>query len=271
VSFELRHRARTSRGEIAFAVLGDGPPVVLVHGTPSRALVWRRVAEQLRERHTVFAFDLLGFGDSERRVDQDVSLRAHGEVLAELVQGWGLDAPAVAAHDIGGAVALRAHLLEGMAVSRLALVDAVVLAPWITPRTRELRERVDALRPLPSDELAATIGEHLRSATHHPLDEGTYAALFDQWDGAYGQELYIRNMAQFDEDHTREFEPRLADMRTSTLVVWGAEDAWLPVEVSERIVAALPDARRVVLEGAGHFSMEDRPGDLAAALADFFA
>ncbi len=88
MSLELPHRSRTSRGEIAFGVLGDGPPVVLVHGTPSRALVWRRVAERLRERHTVFVFDLLGFGDSERRVDQDVSLRAHGEVLAELVQGW---------------------------------------------------------------------------------------------------------------------------------------------------------------------------------------
>jgi len=81
----LTRRAATSRGEIAWDVLGDGPPVVL-HGTPSRSVLWRDVAPAIAERFAVYVFDLLGFGQSERHEDQDVSIRVHGEVLAELVQ-----------------------------------------------------------------------------------------------------------------------------------------------------------------------------------------
>src|SRR5947208_3190843 len=114
----LNRRLQARRGEIAYTTLGDGPPVVLVHGTPSRGLVWRTVARELSATHTVVVFDLLGFGDSERRVDQDVSLKAHGEVLAELVEQLRLDRPAAVGHDIGGATVLRAHLLHGASFAK---------------------------------------------------------------------------------------------------------------------------------------------------------
>jgi pimeloyl-ACP methyl ester carboxylesterase len=270
---ELTRRARTAHGEIAWDRLGDGPPVVLVHGTPSRALVWRHVARSLAAAgRSVFVYDLLGFGDSERGVEQRVDLEVHGQVLAELVGAWGLDRPALVGHDIGGAVVLRAHLLEGVAVSRIALVDAVVLAPWITDRTRAMQRRVDELRAgLPSDELARAIRSHLESATHRRLDPEVFASLFGQWEGAEGQALYLRNLAQFDEDHTRAFESRLAEIDVPVLVLWGEHDAWLPVEVSERVAAAIPGAARVVVAEAGHFAMEDQPDRIASELARFLA
>jgi pimeloyl-ACP methyl ester carboxylesterase len=240
---------------------------VLVHGTPSRALVWREVAAALERDHTVYTFDLLGFGESERHVDQDVSLRAHGEVLAELVSQWGLGSPALVGHDIGGAVGLRAHLLEGVRVSRLALVDAVVLRPWITPRTRDMQRR--SWDSFPDESLGKQIEEHLRTATSRELDPDIYDAIFGQWSGEEGQRLYVRNFMQLDEQHTAEFEPKLGTIDVPVLVVWGEEDAWLPVSVSERLAAVIPGARRVLLAEAGHFSMEDAPGEVAAALAGF--
>ncbi len=51
----------------------------------------------------------------------------------------------------------------------------------------------------------------------------------------------------------------------------GERDAWLDVEVSRRIEARIPGARRVVLPDAGHFSMEDSPAEVAGLLADYFA
>jgi len=240
---------------------------VLVHGTPSRALVWREVATELARDHSVYTYDLLGFGDSERHVEQDVSLAAHGEVLAELISQWALDRPALVGHDIGGAVVLRAHLMEGVPVSRIALVDAVVLRPWITPRTREMQRQ--SWTSFPDEELARQIEEHLRSATTRELDRDVFDSLFGQWQGETGQRLYVRNFMQLDEAHTAEFEPRLGSIDVPVLVVWGEADAWLPLSTSERVAAVIPTARRVVLAGAGHFSMEDAPAELARALAGF--
>lgn len=166
-----------------------------MHGTPSRSAVWRHVVPRLAEGHRVFAFDLLGFGDSERRVDQDVSIAVHGRVLGELIDAWGLVDPAVMGHDIGGATALRAHLIEGVAFARIALIDAVVLSPWITPRTREMQREIERYDPLPDAELEASIRQHLASATSRPLDAQTFDELFAQWEGAEGQALYLRNLA----------------------------------------------------------------------------
>src|SRR5213078_2313029 len=59
-----------------------------------------------------------------------VSLDIQGELLHDLLDRWHLSDPHVVAHDYGGAVALRAHLLQGSRLASLALVDVVALAPW---------------------------------------------------------------------------------------------------------------------------------------------
>jgi len=271
MALELTQRVRTSRGEIAFDVLGEGPPVVLVHGTPSRASVWRQVAPALADAHRVYVFDLLGFGDSERHLDQEVSVAVHGRVLAELIGLWELVDPAVVAHDIGGATALRAHLVEGVAFAKIALLDAVVLRPWITPTTRQMQRRVGRYGSLPDPALADSIREHLGGATSRPLAPEAFDELFGQWAGARGQALYLRNLAQLDESDTEVLEPLLASISVPVLILWGAEDAWLPVATSSRIAAAIPGARRVVVPDAGHFSMADQPRAVAAALRRFLA
>ena len=268
-AWTLTRRAATSRGEIAWDVLGDGPPVVLVHGTPSRSLLWRNVAPTLAERFTVYVFDLLGFGQAERHEDQEVSVRVHGEVLAELAGAWGLDAPALIGHDIGGAAVLRAHLLEGTAARRIALVDAVVLRPWITPTTRHLQAHLDVYRTMPTHVFREVAAAHLRTATAVPMAPDVFAAYFDQWEGERGHQLWIRNVRGFDEQDTADFEPLLHELTTPTRIVWGEHDAWLAPEIGAQIEARLPHADRVLVPDAGHFSPEDRPQAVTQTLVEF--
>lgn len=271
VTLTLTQRAETSFGEIAFDVFGEGPPVVLVHGTPSRAAVWRRVVPALARGRRVFVFDLLGFGESERRVDQQVSVAVHGHVLRELIERWQLDRPAVVGHDIGGAAVLRAHLVGDVRVSKIALIDAVVLSPWITPRTRQMQRELDRYDRLPDENLGVSIRDHVSSATSRPLDAETFDVLFGQWGGAEGQALYLRNLTCLDEADTEDFEPLLPSISVPVLILWGEEDIWLPVATSERIASLIPNARRVVIPSAGHFSMEDEPETIARELSRFLA
>ena len=66
-TWNLRRPLTLSGGEIAYDVLGYGP---LVHGTPSLSYIWRDVALRLADSFTLYVFDLLGFGQSERREGQ---------------------------------------------------------------------------------------------------------------------------------------------------------------------------------------------------------
>src|SRR5215211_8309751 len=149
-TWKLRRRITVSGGEISYDVLGYGPSLILVHGTPSLSYIWRDVAMRLADRYTVYVFDLLGFGQSERREGLDVSISAQSRLLVELIEAWELEAPPVAGHDIGGAVALRAHLLENVPFRCIALIDSVVLRPWITPTTRHVKAHLDVSRTMPT-------------------------------------------------------------------------------------------------------------------------
>src|SRR3712207_9432286 len=117
----------------------EGNPAALIRGAGPKPLA---------EANTVYAFDLPGYGSSEKRAGQDVSLAAQGRVLSELLDHWGLDKPAVVGHDIGGAITLRAHLLEGRDFRAIALIDAVALSPWGSPFYRLVQDHVGVFRQI---------------------------------------------------------------------------------------------------------------------------
>ena len=220
----LGRRTETSGGEVAYEVFGEGPPLILVHGTPSRSYLWRNVAPTLAERFRVYVYDLLGFGESERREGQDVSIAAQGRALAELVEAWGLEEPAVAGHDIGGGIALRAHLVEGVSFDRIALLDAVVLTSWGTPALRHVKEYLDAYRTMPLNVFEDYVAVRLREATNRPIEEEAFEAYLSQWRGPEGQTAYLRKDAALEERDTEELEALLGSIGTPILVVWGEED-----------------------------------------------
>ena len=269
--WRLRQHAPLTDGDIAFDIFGAGPPVVLVHGTPSRSYLWRHIAPVLAERSTVYVFDLLGYGDSERRAGQDISIAAQARVLAELLDYWQVDAPAIAGHDIGGAIVLRTHLLEGRRFRRIALLDAVVFSPWITATTRHQQAHLDAYRTMPLHIYEQVAAAHLRTATHRPMDDTTLGAYLGQWRGSGGQEAWFQKVAQFDEEQTAAFEPLLGTIAAPVLIVWGDHDAWLDLNTAERLQQEIPHADLHVIADAGHFVMEDAPARVGQLLAEFFA
>jgi pimeloyl-ACP methyl ester carboxylesterase len=269
--WRLERRAATTHGEIAWDVFGHGPPVVLVHGTPSRSVLWRNIVPVLAERFTVYAFDLLGFGQSERSETQKLSIRLHGQVLAELLRIWDLESPALVGHDIGGAVVLRTHLLEDTSVRQIALIDAVVLRPWITPTTRHMQANLDVYRTMPTHIFREVAAAHLRTATYRPMNPAVFAGYFEQWEGERGHQLWIRNVKGFDERDTADFEPLLDRVTIPTCIIWGAHDAWIDPKISAEILSRLPAADRVLVPDAGHFSPEDEPARVAQTLDDFLA
>jgi pimeloyl-ACP methyl ester carboxylesterase len=269
-TWNLRRRITVSGGEISYDVLGYGPSLILVHGTPSRSYIWRDVASRLADRFTVYVFDLLGFGQSERREGLDVSISGQSRVLADLVEAWELDAPSVAGHDIGGAIALRTHLLEGVSFGCIALLDSVVLRPWITPTTRYVKAHLDVYRTMPVKTFEAILASHLRTATHKPLDEHAFATYLEGWRGESGQRLYLNKDAQLDERDTAEFEPLLPSIGVPVSIIWGEQDAWLDPALAERLHELIPGSDLLVLPETGHFAMEDSPQHITAALFDFF-
>ncbi|MFF5481979.1 alpha/beta fold hydrolase [Streptomyces sp. NPDC012935] len=262
---------RSTSGDIRWGSLGQPgqDPVVLLHGTPFSSYVWRAVARALARRHQVFVWDMPGYGTSEMSPDQDVSLATQGRVFTELLAHWNLDEPLVVAHDFGGAVALRAHLLHGARYRALALVDPVALAPWGSPFFRLVGEHSDVFGQLPPALHRALVREYISSASSPGLHPAVLDRLSRPWLGDAGQSAFYRQIAQADQRHTDEVQERYGEIGIPTLVCWGEDDTWIPLAKGRELAARIPDARLEPIAGAGHLVQEDAPAELTAALMAF--
>jgi pimeloyl-ACP methyl ester carboxylesterase len=269
-ALELAESYESSHGTVAWDTVGDGDPVVLVHGTPTSAYLWRDVVGELRDDWELYRFDLVGFGQSAQFEGQDVSLGAQGEVFAELVDHWGLDEFRVAGHDYGAATVLRGHLCHGVRYRAMAVLNGVVRAPWITPVSRHVRDHVEAFRGLPEHVHRQLLIAHLETAVHRDVDAAELEPYLTPWLGATGQSAYYRQVAGFDERYTDEMEDDYASVSVPTLVLWGADDEWLDAADGRWLHGQLPNSEYVELDDAGHLTPEDAPTSVADALDGFF-
>ncbi|MFF0705549.1 alpha/beta fold hydrolase [Streptomyces tendae] len=271
-AWPLPESYRSGSGTVRWNRLGapDGRPLVLLHGTPFSSYVWRAVARSLGRHHQVFVWDMPGYGASEKGAGQDVSLAAQGRVFAELLEHWGLAEPLVAAHDFGGAVALRAHLLHGARYGALALVDPVALAPWGSPFFRLVRDHAEVFAQLPEALHRALVREYVGSTGGPGLHPAVLDRLVEPWLGETGQPAFYRQIAQADQRYTDEMQDRYAGIDVPVLVCWGEDDAWIPVAKGRELAGLVPGAGWEPIAGAGHLVQEDAPAELTAALLDFF-
>ncbi|GAA0518074.1 alpha/beta hydrolase [Saccharopolyspora thermophila] len=269
MGWEVPERYESPHGTVRWAVLGDGDPVVLLHGTPFSSYVWRDVASVLAARHRVFVWDMPGYGRSEMRDDQVVSLAAQQEVFIGLLRHWGLSAPAVVAHDVGGAVALRAALLDGARYARLALVDAVSVRPWGSEFFRLVQQQAPVFAALPPTLHEALIRRYITTAAHRELRAEVLDALVEPWLGEVGQPAFYRQIAQADERFTREVEDRYADLDCPVRIAWGVRDEWLPQDRARDLARRIPHADLTWIPEAGHLVQEDNPAALTAFLMRF--
>src|SRR5919198_270556 len=122
----------TVEGAVRWGSFGRGQPLVLLHGTPLSSSVWREVLPGLTSFRQVFVWDMPGFGKSEQRATQDVSLAAQARVFAQLLLQWSLPAPAVVAHDVGGVVASKLEDGSHRGLRPTALAE--FLRPWCGER-----------------------------------------------------------------------------------------------------------------------------------------
>jgi haloacetate dehalogenase len=110
------------------AIGGSGPPVVLLHGFPQTHLMWRHVAADLAADHTVICPDLRGYGASDKPAEATPDTYAKRTMAADiltLARSLGHDRFALAGHDRGALVAIRAALDHPTAITHLASLDVL--------------------------------------------------------------------------------------------------------------------------------------------------
>lgn len=254
---------------IAWGAIGEGPPAVVLHGSPFSSREWRRIAPWLARHRRVFYYDLLGYGQSAKP-DSDVLHGAQNRLFAALVDHWGVEQPDIVAHDFGGSAALRAHLLDGVDYRSLVLIDPVAISPQGSALVQAAKARPEAFAGLPAYIHEAILRAYIGATVKHALREEEMRPYLEPWLGEEGQKAFWRQIGQMDDRYSQEVEGRYGEIRCPVAILWGAEDAFIPLKDGEELARRIPGASLTVIPDARHLVQEDAPEAIVAAVLDFW-
>lgn len=252
---------------------GCGPTVTLLHGIPLSLLTWRNNIAPLARDHAVIAFDLKGFGRSQKPPG-DYSPQGHARVLGQLLDALGIRSTSLVASSYGCAPAIRFALANPERVDRLVLINSVGYPGGRHSLERLLRIGGVAamLRiALRHDRFGrALFLSRLRRSYANPgaLPKEVAEACFELFlrDGA--QERFLRTLIEFDE---AALASDLPCVKQPALIVWGGRDRVLPVANARRIAQEIPGAQLHILPEAGHLPHEEAPDEVNRLIVDFLA
>ncbi len=240
-------------------VAGEGPPTIFVHGNPSHSEDWVPFLERLDG--PALAPDLPGWGFSENPRDFDYSMHGLARFVERFCDRLGVTDFQLVVHD-WGAVGLIAAQNRPARVRGLVVMNAVPLLPgyrwhwiaryfWRVPLLGELANRTTTKAGL-------RLLSHQASATPGGMpDEFVDAVWAGRKPGAWPEMLELYRSA--DPDRLAAAGENLGSLACPALVLWGADDLYLPVRFAQAYADVLPNAKLVALDGAAHFPWLDRP------------
>jgi pimeloyl-ACP methyl ester carboxylesterase len=259
--------AQRSRSGLSYFRVGQGHPLLLLHGIPGSAATWFRVASELSGTAELIVPDLLGFGASARRRGVDaLHAAAQADALSGLVDEQGFQSFAVAGHDFGGPVALLLHARHPKRVSHLALFATNAFADAPIPFPLSL-----AARPVLEKFAAPVLFSRVSLRAMLRIGMGTpriaiepAAYLGDASQVESIQTVFAGSLSRLQELYAP-VEAQLASVTVPCLVGWGSADPFFSVAHGERTARALGVPLRLY-PGAGHFLPAERPYEIAADL-----
>ena len=265
-----KRKIRTFAGDVAYLRKGQGPALLLLHGIPSSSYLWRDVIDPLAATFDVLAPDLLGYGDSDKRLDADLSIAAQARYMVAFMESIGVHQAAVVGHDIGGGIAQLMAADEPQRVARLILVDSVVDNNWPVADIARLKEPV-------WDQIMVNID--LRKGLRKGLEAGMVSEgrvtdeLVDEWTRPFqdlgGRRAYLRAARALNNRDLVSRSKHIEEIETPTLIMWGANDKFLEPQWAETLKHKLRDTTVEIIDPGGHFLPLDRPDAVAEAINRF--
>jgi len=265
--------------DVSYRLAGEGPVVVLVHGLAGSSTTWKHVMPALAESHTVLAPDLLGHGQSAKPRG-DYSLGAYASGIRDLMVVLGLDRATFVGHSLGGGVAMQLAYQFPKRCERLVLVASGGLGREVHPLLRAVTfpaaEYVLPLALTPWLRLRAeSVGDLLRRVGWKP--GSTLAEVWRSYTTlttAEGQQAFlqtVRSVIDLGGQRVSATDRLYLAAAVPTLILWGGEDAVIPVRHAYAAHEAMPGSRLEVLPGAGHFLPWKDAEWFNGVLGDFLA
>jgi pimeloyl-ACP methyl ester carboxylesterase len=260
---------------IRYWYVGDiGSPIVLLHGVGSSIEAWSRNILALAQTHRVYAFDMVGSGLSDKPI-ANYSLEYQGQFLRDFIDALDLQYATFIGHSVGACLALKLALESPERVEKLVLVSSFGIGRKISIASRLL-----ATFPL-IVHLSQPSAKNVRLI----LRQNVYnlELVPDEWVERRSQAFKLPGRKQAFVSFLKSsinllgvrrsvFRPIVSHLTTitvPTLIIWGKQDAILPVAHAHIAVKQISNAHLHVFDQCGHWAQFEHPQEFNRLVAEF--
>lgn len=259
--------------------LGEGPPLVFIHGLIGRWTHWVEQLIPFSAHHRVIAFDLPGFGHSPSPTAEHISVPYYARLVAKLLQAIEVDAAAVIGHSMGGFTAVELAINFPQLVERQVLVSPAGLSTYNDPRILRLLSQARRLERLTSS-YGRMVAAHAQLLARRPrlrlLEPNTKVVTRhpDRLPPQYVEE-FVRGLGTpgfidgVEANVSYDYRGRLSEVACPTLIVWGTQDKVVDARDAEVYERLIPNAHKVLFKDTGHMAMIERPAAFNELLERF--
>lgn len=249
----------------------DGPVLVLLHGSNASLHTWNPWVERLGRDYRIIRYDQIGHGLTGPAPDGRYDSAAFVSVLDRLVAKLGVARFALAGNSMGGGIAWNYALAHPEKLTALILVDASG-APEAKPRALPIGFRIAQTPGINRLAQVITPRSMIEKSLHQSMsrDEIIDQAMIDRY---WELLLYPGNREATGKRFATPRIPadpgKLASIRAPTLILWGEEDALIPVSAGRWLAKSIPGSKLIVYPDIGHIPMEEAPDRSAADVGAF--
>lgn len=269
----MKHFLTIDGAEIIVHEFGAGPPCLLLHGYPQDHKCWRKVIPKLESKRKIFAPDWFGWGSSEKSLEMSLRYEDEFQRIEKLLDLLGIEKVDLVGHDYGGLLSLAyaAHYQDR--IRSLALINTRAhgkIGFW----TRHLLNFMVGFAQL---QITRALIPNLPLKTIHFLmfkqfvENGSFTT--DELHGylsfletKQGRQWFAHFYRHFRTTPREELKILAKDFSFPVAVIWGDKDKYFPFEIGLELAKIIPKCNVTRIEGAGHFSPEERPDEVADAI-----
>jgi pimeloyl-ACP methyl ester carboxylesterase len=252
---------------------GNGDPVLCVHGLGANIFTWRHFVAPFSKQNKLILVDLRGFGSSPKPDDDHYSIE-HADDIYRIILDDDLTKLTLIGNSLGGAIALLVALRlceeEPTRLSRLVLIDAGAYKEYLPGYLNLMRSFLGKLIVyLSPSRLAAKFVLKASYYDKNKITAEQVKAYADPIASEGGRHALLETAKQCVPANSDEIISNLNRITVPTLILWGKDDAVIPLKVGELLDQALSDSKLEVIEQCGHIPQEEKPEETIASISRF--
>jgi pimeloyl-ACP methyl ester carboxylesterase len=261
-------------GEVNYVEIGEGPPIVFVHGISGSWQNWLENLPHFARNHRAIAVDLPGFGSSPMP-SWPIDMPAYGRLLHDFCEKLGVGEAALVGNSMGGLVAAEAVLSEPSRFNRLVLVSAAgFINTWLPHQRGKATSQA-------WNTFGRPFGAAARFFVTHPRARWLMFRFVIRYPGRLRKELLWEQMASgvpcpgfadaLDAVIEYDARDRLEEIQIPVMIIWGFEDWVISAAAALSYHRRIPHSRLEIFEHTGHVPQMERPARFNAVLDEFLA